>query len=167
MWVSRQLAAPLLEKGFAMKRLMSALAVASLLASPVSASVREAAFASSSDRPTVHTSMFVGATFRVGLDGRTSEAKGRASLKISPMTWDPRSSQLRFSEGLAISGGRTGRPALFLAGQDVGQFERRNNLSTGAAIAIGVGVVLLAGVAVFALSHPFECYDEDQHARCD
>ena len=148
-----------------MNKLITLLAMTSLLASPAWGSVREAAFASSGDQQSAQTSLFGGATYRVSLDRRTSEPRERASLKIAGMSHVPGSLNIRFGDGLELTGGKTGRPALHMAGQDIGQLDRKANLSTGAAIAIGVGVVLLVGVVVIATTKPWECYSDG--APCD
>jgi hypothetical protein len=150
-----------------MKTIASILTIASLASAPATAGVRDAAFAFSSDRAPAHTSMFVGATYRVGVDRTVGKAKGRASLRIAGMAMTPGSADVRFAQGLELTAGRAGKPALHIAGQDIGQIKRKANLGTGGAIAIGVGVVLLVGVAVLAATEPWECYDEDQQSRCD
>ena len=65
----------------------------------------------------------------------------------------------------ASTGGKTGKPALHFAGRDIGELERQSNLSTVATIAIGLGVVVLIGVAVLAATEPWECYSDG--APCD
>ena len=140
-----------------MKSFASILAVASLAGAPVAASVRDAAFSSSSDRAEVRTSVFAGATYRVGLDQVSSKPVGRASLKIGGMTRVPGSTYAKFANGFEITGGRTGRPALHLGGMEIGDIERKANLSSGAAIAVGVGVLLVAGLLVLATYCDNDC----------
>lgn len=143
-----------------MKKLITLLAMTSLSASPAWGSVREAAFASSTDRPATQTSIFAGATYRVGLDRRTSQQRGRASLKLAGTNHVPGSSEIRFGDGLELTGGQTGKPALHLAGQDIGQLNRKANLSgTGTALIIG-GVIVLGVVAALVIS------DYERSQRC-
>ena len=143
-------------KGVAMKKLLTLLAMTSLSASPASGSVKEAAFASSADRHAPQTSMFVGATYRVGLDKRSGVARGRASLAFTGMTRTP-TSDIKFRQGLELSQGRTGNPSLYIAGQPIGKMGRKANLSTGTGIAIGLGVILVAGVVVLATYCDNDC----------
>lgn len=132
-----------------MKRFIAVLAMSSLAATPALGSVRDAAFSSSADRPAAQTSVFAGATYRVGLDRRAAEARGRASLKVAGMSNAPGSPDFRFGNGLEITAGRTGKPAVHLAGQDIGQLNRKAQLS-GTTTALIVGGVLIAA-AVTAL----------------
>jgi len=134
------------------KKLVYLLAVTGLAATPVSASVRDAAFASSADWPAVGTSMFAGATYRVSLDRRTTDARGRASLKLAGMTKAAGSAEIRFGQGLELTGGKTGRPALFLAGQDVGQFKSKAQMSGTTAVVMVGGLILLGVGAVVAIN---------------
>jgi hypothetical protein len=143
-----------------MNKLLTVLVLTSLLTSPAWGGVREAAFASSADRHAAQTSMYAGATYRVSLDRRTSEQRGRASLKLAGMSHVPGSSDMRFGQGLELTGGQTGKPALHLAGQDIGQLKRKANLSgTGTALIIG-GVILLGVVAAVVIS------DYERSQRC-
>ena len=148
-----------------MKQLATLLAMLSM-ATPASASIREAAFASSVDRPQAQTSMFAGATLRVGLDGRAADKNPRAALKLSGMTHTPGRSDLRLAEGLEISGGRTGKPALYFAGQDAGELQQRAKLSSGAKTALIIGGIVVVGVVVaFATMDPIAIFDDD--CECD
>ena len=148
-----------------MNRYVALMALAGLVSAPVHASVREAAMATSADSQPVQSGMFAGATFRVGFDRSAGKARGRAALAISGMTKDPGSAGVRLGDGLELASGKTGKPALHLAGQDVGELGRQNNLSTGAAIAIGVGLVVIVGAAVLLASKPWECRSDG--APCD
>lgn len=143
-----------------MKGFVAVLAMSSLVATPALGSVREAAFASSSDRRLAQSSMFAGAHYRVGLDRRSSNASGRASLKLSGMSYTPGSSEVRFGSGLELTAGKTGRPALHLAGQDLGQLRTKAQLSGTATAVIVGGVILLGVVAAVAVSE----YERSQ--RC-
>ena len=134
-----------------MRKFISALTVASLTAAPVSASVREAAFASSADSYTSTTSLFVGANYRVGLHPKERPRNGRASLKIAGVTMTPASAEVRFGQGLELTGGTSGRPALLVAGQDVRELKKRAQLSSGGKIAIAAGVVVLLGAVAFGI----------------
>ena len=147
-----------------MNKLITLSAMTSLLASPAWGSVREAAFASSADRHVAQTSMFAGATYRVALDLRTSEPRDRASLKLAGMSQVPGSSEIRFGQGLELTGGQTGKPALHLAGQDIGQLNTKAQLSgTGTALIIGGVIVLGVVVALVAadIHHDNKCSEEE------
>ena len=86
---------------------------------------------------------------------------GRVAIKLSGMVLASGSSSLRSGEGFEIAGGKTGKPSLFLAGRDIGTFRQKSNLSSGAAIGIGVGVALIAG-AVFLATY---CDNDCDNAR--
>lgn len=144
------------QTGVAMNKLLTMVAMTSLLASPAWGSVREAAFPSSASRHSAQTSIFAGATYRVGLDRRTSQASGRVSLALTGMTRTP-TSDVKFRQGIELSQGHTGKPSLSLAGQPIGKMGRKANLSTGAGIAIGLGVILIAGVIVLATYCDNDC----------
>ena len=147
-----------------MKQLVTLLAMLSM-AIPASASVREAAFATSADRTQAQTSMFAGATIHVGIDRRTSEAP-RAALKFSGMAHTPGMTDLRLGQGLEIAGGETGKPAVHLAGQDVGQLQQRANLSGGAKTALIIGGIVVAGLVIaFATMDPPAIFEDD--CECD
>ena len=150
-----------------MNKLLTLLTMTSLLASPAVGSVKDAAFASSSDRHGAQTSMFAGATYSVALDRRTHEKRERASLKFAGMSHVPGSSEIRFGDGLELTSGRTGRPALHIAGQDVGQLNAKAQLSgTGTALIIGGVIVVGVVVALVAsdLHHDNKCSEEED---CD
>ena len=137
------------QRGVLMRRLIAVLAVASVTVSPATASVRDAAFASSSDRILAQTSMFAGATYRVGFDGRSGKPRGHAAVQLSGMVMSANSTEIRFGQGLQITGGKTGKPALFLSGRDVGQLGDQARLSKGATVGLVVlGVVVVAGAVV-------------------
>jgi hypothetical protein len=67
------------------------------------------------------------------------------------MSMVPGSAEIRFGDGLELTGGKSGKPTLHIAGQDVGELKKQTNLSTGGKIAIGVGVVVLLGAAAFGI----------------
>ena len=134
-----------------MKHFLAFTAMTSLIVSPLSASVRDAAFASSADPSTAQTSVFAGATYKVGLDRRSGEPRGRASLKLAGMVKPSAYGQARFSDGLEIASGRTGKPALHLAGRDVGELNQKANLGTVGTAAIVVVEVAVAAAVVVAL----------------
>ena len=140
-----------------MKKLASLLALSILLASPAEAGVREAALASSADQSSAQTSLFVGVTYRAGLQRRTSDPKGRLAIRLSGMALAPRSSRLAIGDGFEIARGKAGRPSLFLAGRNVDEIRPKSNLSSGAAIGIGLGVVLIAGAVFLATYCDNDC----------
>lgn len=132
-----------------MQKLIAFLAMTGLAASPVGASVRDAAFSSSADRAPAQTSIFAGATYRLGLDGRAGKTRGRAGLNLSGMVMSPDASDIRIGQGLEVADGKTGRPALFVAGREAGKLGDRARVGTGGTVAlVVVGVVIVAGVAV-------------------
>lgn len=147
-----------------MRVLIMTLAMIGLATAPATASVRDAAFSSSSDRLNVQASVFAGASYRVGLDRRTGGPRGQASLKLSGMTKASDTSVVRFGQGLEIIRGEAGAPGLYLAGQDVGELKSKAQLKgTGTALIIG-GVVLLAvAVALVAsdIHHKNKCSEEE------
>ena len=147
-----------------MRKTIALLAMVSLAASPAAAGTPDAAFASTFDQRETRASMFAGATLRIGLRGGTAERTTKASLQLSGMTTQA-GAPARFSQGLELTHGRRGKPALHIAGQDIGRIQHRNNLSTGTAVAMGVGVALLAIVAVGVSSDWFKCKDEGN--TCD
>ena len=135
-----------------MKHLIGFVTSAAMLATPVAASPRDAAFSSTDERAQPRNSTFVGATYRIGLDRGTGKPHGRASLQVSAMTSAPDASVLRIGQGLELSGAKGGKPALFIAGRDVGELGNRNRLSTGATVAlVVVGIVVVAGGVVALL----------------
>ena len=143
-----------------MRNLVALFALTSLVATPAGASVREAAYAASTDQTVGQTSMFVGATYRIGLDRRTDDQPGRASLRLSGMSHAPGSSELRLGSGLKLAAGKTGKPALYLAGQDIGEFKTKAQMNgTTTAVIIG-GVILLGVIAAVVIS------DYQRSQRC-
>lgn len=105
-----------------------------------------------------HVSAFAGASLSIGLGSRTPQKpearlhagfRHREAAQLSAI-----GGRGTFLTGLSLSEGRKGNPALHLGGTEVGQFKERLGISTGGAIAIGVGVTLLALVAVVAASDP-------------
>lgn len=137
-----------------MNKLVAILATSSLMASPAAAGVRAAAYASSADSHSAQTSMFAGATYRVGFDHRDSRPRGRAAINIAGMSRTP-TAGFKIGQGLELSGGRTGKPALFLAGQDVGEFKGKAQLS-GTTTALIVGGVILVGVVAAVLISDYQ-----------
>ena len=131
-----------------MKRLSALLAITSILSAPAYANPREAALASSGDRSAVQTSVFAGATYRVGLDRRTNQRRGKAALTFAGMTQSP-TAGFTVGQGLELSGGEGGKARLYLAGQEVGQLGKRANMSTGGTIAVVAGAVVLVGAIAF------------------
>ena len=138
-----------------MKQAVLILAAASLIATPVSASVRDAAFASSADPSRAQTGMFVGFKYGVSVDRRTNAPKGRASFNVARMVKAP-DAQLRIDEGVGLALGAKGKPALLVGGQEFDLKDRKANLSTGATVAIVVvGLLAIGAVAAYyALRDP-------------
>lgn len=145
-----------------MSKFIATLAMATMIATPAFANGRDAALASSSDRPAAHSAVFAGATYRISLDRRFDQRRGRASLKLAGVSYLPGSSEIRFSDGLELTGGKTGKPAFHLAGQDIGQLNKTTELSgTGTALIVGGVIVLGVIVALVAadLHHDNKCSD--------
>ena len=138
-----------------MKEAVLVFAAASLVASPVSATVREAAFSSSADRATTEASVFVGFKYRVSVDPKTTAPKARASFNVARMIMTS-DAQLRTGEGVGLALGANRKPALLLGGQEIDLKGRQANLSTEATIAIvAVGVLAVGAVAAYyALRDP-------------
>lgn len=130
-----------------MKKFLVLLAMASFVTTPAFASARDAAFASSLDRPDGQRSMFAGATYRVGFGQGARQSRGRAALTLTGMTRAP-TAEVRLGQGLELAGGSSGRPTLYLAGQEMREVSKQANMSTGGKIAIGVGVIALIGAVV-------------------
>ena len=130
-----------------MQKFLILLAMTSLATTPAFASARDAAFASSLDRPDGQRSMFVGATYRVGFGQGARESRGRAALTLTGMTRAP-TAEVRLGQGLELAGGSKGQPTLYLAGHEMSELGKQANLSTGGKIAIGIGVVALIGAVV-------------------
>lgn len=137
-----------------MRNLILSLACASLMSVPVEGANRQY------DNVEVRPGTFIGARFQMSLGGR-SAAKPRATLAIAPtMTRISDGAGVRTSigEGVALNFGR--KPTLTLAGvradQALGLTPSRDadarhklGVSTGGWIAIGVGVVAVAGGLYF------------------
>jgi hypothetical protein len=136
-----------------MNKLIALLAMASLSATPAAASVRDAAFSSSADPAQVRTGVFVGAHYRLSFHRDASAPQGRASFKLSGMAHTPGASDLKLGSGLEIAGGKSGKPALFVAGRDADKLGDQARLGSGGTIAlVVVGLVVVAGsVAALAI----------------
>lgn len=138
------------------------LAIASMISAPTIASVRDAAFSTSADRPVAQTSTFVGLSYRVGLRTRTGQPTGMASLKIAAMSKAPESADMKLADGLQLGAGKSGRATLFLAGREAGDLQKAANLNgTTTAILAVAGVALLVGV-IFLATH---CDNDCENAR--
>ncbi|MEP7315894.1 MAG: hypothetical protein ABI667_04280 [Sphingomicrobium sp.] len=141
-----------------MKSFAALIAFSVLSTSPALASAQDAEFASSGDIPSTQMSMFVGASYRVGLDRRTTNARGRASLKVAGMSYVPGRSGINIGSGLELASGKSGKPTFYMAGQDLGQFKNKAGLngSTTVVVAI-VGVALVAGAVILATHCDNDC----------
>lgn len=147
-----------------MKKLIALLAMTSLFASPVSASVRDAAFSSSADNAKARTGMFVGLHYRVSSDRHSSTPQGRASLKMSGMVVTPGTSDLQFSEGFELAAGKTGKPAFLVGGSDIGEMHKSLKLSGGATAMIVVVGVAVIGLGIFAATY---CDSHCENAKAE
>lgn len=145
-----------------MTKLTALIAMASLIAAPATAGVRDAAFANSSDRMPTQASVFAGATYSVALNRGTKRARGYASLRLSGMTRSWNGAQLQVGQGAELRLGAHGRPMLLAGGQEIDQLTRRSNLSGGTVAVIVVGVLAVgAAAAYFALRDPCD------HKECE
>ena len=141
------------------------LALASL-AAPAFGDVRTAAYAGASDRAQIQTSMFAGATVRIGLDRNSAEPRYRTSLGISGMARDPAASSIQLGQGLELSLAGKGKPALLIGGADAGDLWRTANMSGGGKTALIVGgVATVLGVAALVAYESLPCQDGDD--PCD
>ena len=131
------------------------------LATPATADVRTAAYAGGAERGAIQTSLFAGATIRIGLNRQTGE-RYRTSLGINGMARDPGASGFQVGQGLELSLTSGGKPSLFLGGTDAGELWRAANMSGGGKTALIVGGVALAlGVAALVAVDAVRCEDED------
>jgi hypothetical protein len=145
-----------------MNRFVTSSIMASLIAAPASAAVRDAAFASSSDRMPTQASVFAGATYSVALNRGSKGAQGYASLRLSGMTRSWNGARLQVGQGAELRLGAQGRPMLLAGGQEIDQLKRRSNLSGGTVAVIVVGVLAVgAAAAYFALRDPCD------HKQCE
>lgn len=132
------------------------------LATPAMADVRTAAYAGGVERRPTQTSVFAGATIRIGLNRQTGEQRYRTSLGINGMARDPGASGSQVGQGLELSLTSGGKPSLFLGGADAGELWRAANMSGGGKTALIVGGVALAlGVAALVAVDAVRCEDED------
>lgn len=135
-------------------RLVAAAAAVSMSV-PALANPRDAAFATSGDRPAIHGGMFAGASYRIALDGRTGPAQGEMRLKLAGHSYDPAQVRHRFGSGLEFGQGERGTAVLWIAGRpanlaaEAPDFERENT----ALIVLGV-IVLVGGVLLILSSMP-------------
>jgi hypothetical protein len=97
------------------------------------------------------TAMFVGANVKLGL-GQQSRAKPEARLQLGMRHNFAGSSAARQVAMVELGEGRTGKPAFYMAGQDVGEMEEKlavkgttGNILIG--VAIGVAVLLVIAAA--------------------
>lgn len=138
------------------------MAAASLVATPVSASVRDAAFASTADRARTETSIFVGVKYGVALDHKGATSKARPTFNVARMVKTP-DAQLHVGDGVGLTVGAKGKPTFLIDGREIDLQDRKANLSTGATVAIvAVGVLAIgAVVAYYALRDPCD------HKECE
>ena len=141
------------------------LALASL-ATPAFADVPTAAYGGASDRAPIQTSMFAGATVRIGLNRKSGEPRYRTSLAISGMARDPAASSVQVGQGLELSLAGRGKPALLIGGSDAGELWRTAQMSGGGKTALIVGgAVAVLGIAALVAYESLPCQDGDD--PCD
>jgi hypothetical protein len=145
-----------------MKAFLSVATVVSLITAPAAASVREAAFSSSTDREHAQTSMFIGMNYGISLDRKTNVRKARASLKVARMVRTP-NAQFRVGEGFGLAAGANGTPVFLVGSQELGSKRDKANLSTGGTVAIAVvGVLVIGAVAAY-----YVLRDPCDHKECE
>jgi len=141
---------------------MKSITLASFVAAQIFAS-GPATAASPDQMASAHVDggMFAGARLRVPLGG-ASPPKPRLMLSLAPMMRSQSADgrvQLRFGEGMAIGPGEGRALRISLAGQPLSAFAPRaakvdtanaNGISTIGWVAIGAGVLLVAGGVIFA-----------------
>jgi hypothetical protein len=127
-------------------KMIAALLAITSLTSPALADYRQAAFASSADRPQAQASMFTGMRYRISLDGNHGQPRARASLTFAGMKQTLDGSQLQIGSGLEIAAGKTKKPALHLAGQDIGELKKSSSLDGTTTVAVVVGVLVAAAI---------------------
>lgn len=136
------------------------------LATPAFADVRTAAYAGGVERAPIQTSLFAGATLRIGLKHKAGEPRHRASLGLSGMARHPGASGFQIGQGLELSLSGGSKPSLRLGGSDAADLIRTANMSSGGKTAlIAGGVVAVLGVAALVAVESLPCQDEDD--PCD
>ena len=134
------------------------------LSSPALADVRTAAYAGAADRAPTQTSMFAGATFRLGFHRKAGEPRHRASLGFSGMARNPGAPGIQVGQGLELS--LSGKPALYIGGSDAGELWKAAKMSGGgkAALIVG-GTAAVLGIAALVAYESLPCQDGDD--PCD
>ena len=136
------------------------------LSTPALADVRTVAYASAADRAPTQTSMFAGATLRLGLNRKSGEPRYRASLGFSGMARNPGAPGVQVGQGLELSLSGNGRPALYIGGSDAGELWKAAKMSGGgkAALIVG-GTAAVLGIAALVAYESLPCQDDDD--PCD
>lgn len=117
---------------------------------PASANnLRDAAYMSGADRVEAKPFLFAGPTLRLSLDKRN--AKPVAGLRFAGATAAPGLAPT-ISDGLMLTKGSRGKPALSIAGQDPKILGDRLGMSKGTQTALIVGGVALIGAVVLVAS---------------
>ena len=136
------------------------------MTSPALADVRTAAYAGGADRAPLQTSMFAGATVRIGFDRKADEPRHRVSLGFSGMARDPGASAFQVGKGLELSLSGRGKPTLFIGGSDAGELWKAAKMSGGGKTALIVGgAVAVLGIAALVAYESLPCQDGDD--PCD
>ena len=110
-------------------------------------------------RPEHRSSAFAGARFGIAFGGPRERQRptARLQLGVDHIYRDSRSAAPTVAfrtSALELDLSRRGSPALTVAGAGARDVERRLGISTGGAIAIGVGATLVVLLAVVAASDP-------------
>lgn len=154
-----------------MKKLMMAALVAGQLATAATPAAAADLVDTRSDT-VMQPGGFAGARLRIALDGAPPE-RVRAGVTIAPTRHDVRgdgSATLRIGEGLEYGVSERRAPGFSFAGQPVrdivspvGPNGQRQNISTVAWVAIGVGVVAVTVFALYGLCGSGEiCSTDDE-----
>ena len=112
-------------------------------------------------RPEHRTAAFAGARLRIPLGAETRRARPSARLHLGmEHVYEDRRiaapAQAFRTSALELGFSRRSGPTFFIGGAPVGEVERRVGISTGGAIAIGVGATVLAALLLVAVSDPPE-----------
>lgn len=139
---------------------MKRFVIVGLIAAQTIASAQPAVAARLDESPAIQTGTFAGARIRLSLGGKPQEERFRAGLTVAPTLRSQTisdGSRMWIGQGLELGFAGRNPLALSLAGMPANRLlpggansqEGKLGISKGATIAIGVGVALVVGAAVF------------------